>query len=159
METWVAFALVYPIMFAFANLIDKFLVDKRVKNCFSLCIIFSFTAFLAGLIAMWFFPFYGMTLNVIFLGLLSGVLLSFALFSYFYTLSFEDVSRIVSIAYVTPVFVLIFAVVFLGEHLPTYKIWAILAAATGAILMGVEWSNFRFRRGFWFILLSCALWA
>ena len=35
METWVALALVYPIMYAFANLIDKFLVDKRVKNCFS----------------------------------------------------------------------------------------------------------------------------
>lgn len=146
--------------YAFANIIDKFLLEKRIKNCFSQVFVISFAAFIAGILTWFFVPFENVPTTSIFLGFLAGLVYSVGYYLYFYTISFDEVSRFVSVIYVTPLIVVLFALLFLGESLPLWKYFAVILTALGAFLIGVEKFELKpvMRVGFWLALLSCLFW-
>jgi len=161
METWLLLSLLYPAVYAFVNLVDKFLLEKKVKNCFSLCIVSGIVVLAIGIIVAIVFPFEGLTMRLAITGLVAGLVYSVGYASYFYAVSFEEISRVVSILYTTPIFVLLFAVVFLGESLPAWKYGAIASAVAGAVLIGVEKFELKpvMRKAFWIIIISCIFYA
>jgi drug/metabolite transporter (DMT)-like permease len=161
METWLILALLSPAGFALANVFDKFLVEKRIQNCFALAVTMGWLELLAAFIVLFFVPFQGLTLNLVVLGILNGLIYGMCYFLYYYAISFEEVSRVISIYYVTPIIVLVFARFFLGETLPSWKYVAAVVTVLGAVLIGVERLELKFklRRAFWIAVFTCILWA
>ena len=161
MEEWVILSLLYPALYAVSNIIDKFLLEKRIKNPFSLSIIVGLVAFFIALIVLAFNPLKNLTINIIFFGLLAGISYSIGYFLYFYATSMEEVSRVISMIYITPIIVSLFAVIFLNEKLTLIKYFGIIIIVLGAVLIGINKlsSNEFFRRGVLIASLSSIFWA
>lgn len=157
--SWIVYALLYPALLAIINVLDKFLLAKRIRDYRSLLLVIGFVALPGGVLITLFAPWEKVTSMQIGLGMLSGVLITISYVVYFHVLSFEEVSRVISIWYTTPVIVALFAAIILKEYLPWWKYVAIVVAAGGAVLIGME----RFsrvpvmRRGFWAIISMCVL--
>src|SRR5574341_228526 len=155
--SWIIYALLYPALLAVINVVDKFLLAKRIRDYWSLLLVIGFVALPAGILITLFSSWSNVSKMQIALGMVSGVLITISYVVYFYVLSFEEVSRVIYIWYATPVLVALFAALILNENLPWWKYVAIIIAAGGAVLIGME----RFakipvmRRGFWFIILMC----
>lgn len=159
-ETWIILALLYPLFLALSNVIDKFLLEKRVKYCFALAPMSGLMVFLLASGVLLFMPLHTTPTQSI-VAFSIGIVISITWILYFYILSFEEVSRAMAIGYMTPVIVAVFARTILGEALPLSKYAAILLATTGAILIGIEkWDRgIVMRKMFYLILLNCTLWA
>jgi len=161
METWLTLALLYPAVYMLVNLIDKFLVEKRVRNCFSLCIVSGIVVLVIGAAIAILFPFEGLTPRLAIIGLIAGLIYSGGYILYIFAMSVEEASRVVSLLYMIPLFVLLFATVFLGEKLPGWKYAAIATAVAGAILIGIEKFELKpvMRKAFWIVIISCIFFA
>jgi len=153
-ETWIILSLIFPALYALANVVDKFLLEKRVKNCFSILPVAGWIQLLFGIIVLVMVPFEG-TLSQAIIAFLIGIGISISYALYYYTLSFEEATRAISVWYVFPVITAILAAVFLGETLPAWKYAAIVVAAVGAVLIGMkQFRGFIMRRGFYLIVLN-----
>ena len=159
-ETWIALALLYPLFLALSNVIDKFLLTKRVKYCFALAPMSGLMVFLLASGVLFFVPLHT-TLTQSIAAFSIGIVISITWILYYYILSFEEVSRAMAIGYLTPVIVALFARIILSESLPFSKYAAIILATTGAVLIGIQkWDRgIVMRKMFYFILLNCTLWA
>jgi uncharacterized membrane protein len=157
--SWIVYALLYPALLAIVNVLDKFLLDKRIRDYRSLLPVIGFVALPGGVLITLFSQWNSITSLQLSLGMLSGVLIAISYVIYFHVLSFEEVSRVISIWYAAPVLVSIFAAVILKEYLPWWKYLAIVVAASGAVLIGMK-SFARIpvmRKGFWVIISMCVL--
>jgi len=155
--SWIVFALIYPALFALINIVDKFLLEKRIRDYRCICLVVGFVALPAMIALLLLASWDTVTPARIGLGLFSGLLIAISYPIYFRMLSTEEVSRVISIYYAAPVLVTFFAAVILRETLLWWKYVAIIAAAAGAVLIGIE----RFeripvmRKGFWVMMLMC----
>lgn len=156
-QTWLLLALLSPALYAIANVIDKFAVSKRVQNCFAYLTMVSAAWFLAAVVTFIFVSWSDVTINQIILGIFAGLTYSGGFYVYFYSMTFEEASRVVSIIFLSPLIVVGFAALLLGESLPVWKYAAILLTVAGAILIGTEKLDLKpvMRKGFWLLVLSC----
>lgn len=128
---WMIPALLAPFLSAIVNFIDKYLATRQIKNCLAMQLYTSTVGFCYGtLVWAWLgFPFLG-GLNVLWaLGV--GLLFSVAGVGYFIVLSRKDVSDMIFLLNLTPVFVLMLAFLFLGEAISYgqfFGFWLVLAA-------------------------------
>jgi uncharacterized membrane protein len=157
--SWVFLALFAPFLSALANIVDKFLLGKRMVNCFALLPVAGFFALLFGVGSFLFVSFDGVPISKLAIAFGLGLVGSFLYMLYYFVLSSEEVSRVISIWYVQPVFVLLFALLFLGEMFPLFKIGGILFCVGGAIALGIDKlpKGFAFRKGFWWLMLNCVI--
>ncbi len=154
METWLILSLIFPALYALANVIDKFLLEKRVQNCFSIVPVGGWIQLIFGIGVLIFAPFSG-TLTQAIIAFLIGIGVSITYGLYYYALSVEEATRAISVWYMTPVIIAILAAIFLDEILPAWKYAAIIIAAAGAVLVGIEQlRGFVMRKGFYVILLN-----
>lgn len=114
---WIVVTLFASMLFSIVNFIDKYLIEARVKDYRGMIVYTSLIGFLFG--SAWFvfsgFPVLSKKDTVIVL--FTGMLMVWHMALYFKALSLETVSNIILFFEVTPVFVLIFAFLFLGERL------------------------------------------
>lgn len=156
---WVFLALLSPFLSALANITDKFLLGKRTVNCFALLPIAGLFALAFGVGSSLFVSFEGVPLSKLAIAFGLGIAGAFLYTLYYFVLSREEVSRAISIWYVQPVFVLLLAVLFLGETVPLFKVGGILLCVSGAIALGINKlpKGFTFRKGFWWLMLNCVI--
>lgn len=156
---WVFLALLSPFLSALANIADKFLLGKRMVNCFALLPVAGFFALLFGVGSWLFVSFEGVPISKLAIAFGLGIVGSFLYMLYYFVLSSEEVSRVISIWYVQPVFVLLLAFVFLGESVSFFKVGGVLLCVIGAVALGVDRlpSGFAFRKGFWWLMLNCVI--
>src|SRR3990172_1859155 len=143
--TWIILSLIFPALYAFSNIIDKFLLEKRIQNCFSLALVIGWLDLLFALGVLFFIPLKDLTVKLAALGVLSGVIYGMAYLLYYYAISFEEVSRVVSVYYITPILVMILARIFLAESLPVWKYAAAFVAVCGAVLIGLKRVELKWR--------------
>ncbi len=153
-ETWVILSLIFPALYALANVVDKFLLDKRIQNCYSILPVAGWIQLLFGIGVIIAFPYTG-TLTQGIMAFLIGIGISITYALYYYTLSLEEATRAISVWYTFPVITAIMAAIFLGETLPAWKYLAIALAAAGAVIIGMkQFKGFVMRKGFYLILLN-----
>ena len=155
MQTWILLAITYPFLYAFVNVIDKFLLEKKIKNFYSYSIITGMV-WLASSIITW--AIVGMPKlgpKVIFIGILAGVAYGIIFLMYFHLLTYAEVSRVIGMGYLYAAFVAVYARIFLGEMLSAIKYGAIALAILGTILLGMQRIKQKWRLGhlFWFMIL------
>ncbi len=124
MDNWIILALSSALLLALVNLIDRLTVTREIKHPIyyfgvssaSGGAVFIITSLILtkGLVL----PQFNISLN----GIAIGLILSLAILVYLYSLQKEEASRLAPIFSLTPLFVLIMAILFLGANfnLPIY---------------------------------------
>lgn len=132
--SWVAVALSAYFILAIANLLDKFLID----NVLSSSRVYVFAACIMGLViflaAPWFLEWPGLLLFL--LDLLAGIILALALWLLYEALRRGEASRIlVIVGGTTPIFSLLFSLLFFKEHFTNNQWFGILTLSVGVLII------------------------
>jgi len=132
---WFLIALLPPIFLGFSNILDKYLLDNHFKNPISYTVLLFLLNWIYLIILFLFFPI--STVKV-----LEAVVLGFgfliAVYFYSKALLIEESSRVVSLTYLSSIFVLVLAAVFLGELLTLSNYFGALLIVISAVLVSYK---------------------
>lgn len=154
---WVVYAIVAYFLWSITNLIDKILIDKYIKNHFSLTFLGSFFGSLFILIYIIFFHKFIFVSWIVFVfALLAGFTRVLSYILYFKSASFEEMSRITTLWQFSPVFAFILSYLFLGEKLSLsgFIAFIFLIAAGFFASTRLDEKSIRISPAFWLMVLS-----
>jgi len=138
---WIFIALVPPLLWAMVNNIDKFLLSKylKVEGPGALIVFSSIAGALVLPVAYLFsndiFSFPIVHISTLIFG---GILSALALYFYFLALFDEDVSTVVPLLQIVPIFGFILGFIILGEKPGLFQIAASLIIIAGAFILSSE---------------------
>ncbi|MBT7241055.1 MAG: DMT family transporter [Candidatus Diapherotrites archaeon] len=135
---WFYFSLIAVILYASVNIIDKNLISDIFKRPNTQMIISGIIQIFIGTIGVLVWGFESASLLVIIFAMLGGVGAFFGGWFYFLALSKEEVSRTIPLLNLIPIWVLIFATIFLGEVLTQIQYFGILILVIGAALISIK---------------------
>jgi transporter family protein len=144
---WFFIALVAPILWAFVNIADHYLISKysqkeKERSSGGLVIFSSFIGiFIAFLILVFHRGVFDISSGDKLLLLLAGVFTIIWIVLYLYTLEIEEVSRVVPWFLTVPVFGYILGYIFLGETLTQNQILGSVVIFVGLILISINFSG------------------
>ncbi len=136
MLDWIAAALAAFSIYGAINIIDK-LLRHEMKSPMSLVLLMAASESLIILLAL----FYGLEfpeLPILLLGIAAGIAGPVAFIPYLEALYAEEVSRVIPLFNLMPVFVLILSHLFLGEVLTTVQYAAFVLILLGSILISLK---------------------
>ncbi|MBC8520509.1 MAG: EamA family transporter [Methanomicrobia archaeon] len=113
---WFTLALFASTLWAVAILVDKFVLTHHIKDAFSYQIFLTVTL-IPAVLALFIFSSFRNSPLVYLTILVSGMILGVAFVIYNKALLVEEVSRVTPLFYLSPLFVLLFASLFLAESL------------------------------------------
>lgn len=154
---WYIFAAATPAFYSFSNFIDKFLIEKKIKNPVLMTAISGLVSGLIGILIGLIVGFKNIGFIQIGLIIFAGILLIFYLLPYFEAMKIEDASRVVPLFQFIPVFTLILSSVFLKETLTNKQIVGLVLVVVSGFLLSVkkiEGGIFKPRKSLWFMLLA-----
>ncbi len=131
-------AILSPALYGITNFIEKFLVEKKIKDPVIVPIFGGITTFVIGTIILAFSGFPSLPRLELVLILLSGIFLELYLIPYFIALSEEDASRIIPLFQFIPFFILILSYFFLKENLDRQQLLGFLLIFCGGFALGVK---------------------
>lgn len=112
---WQLLTILAVFIFTVTTIIDKFLLTKWIKNPIIPPLFFGPLGLLTSFIIYLFYGFsYLGGMNIV-LALIAGVIYMFGEFLYYKAVKLEEISRVIPLVYLSPLFVLILAAIFLGE--------------------------------------------
>lgn len=153
--SWILFSILAAFIWAIVNIIDKYILSKLVDRPIIPVIIMGFIGLVAGLLVFIFLGFQQLSISNIFLALISGFLYVLMTFFYFRAVKIEEISKLIPLFYLTPVFILFIAGLFLGEIFTPIKYFGIILLIVGAILISTNKPfSLSFNKAFWFMILS-----
>ena len=155
LEPWVFFALLASLVWAAGSLIDKYVLVKWVRNPYVPVIVMVLMGFIAALAVFFIRGFSALSYLNILLAFAAGFLYVIVAILYFKAVKTEEISRIIPLFNLSPMFVLILAAVFLGEVFTPLKYLGIFLLIIGAALISSR-NILKIRPGktFWLIVLA-----
>ncbi|MFO8015892.1 MAG: EamA family transporter [Candidatus Woesearchaeota archaeon] len=155
---WIIFVFLAALFWMSCNIFSKILLSRHVKNAVVYAVLVGF----AGLITLTLIPFNGLSmpsLPILALTMLTGALYIYAMLPYFMSLMIEEVSRVMPLWKLKPLFVLLFAVAFLGESLNTFQLIAFFLLLFGGFMISVRRIEgvFKISRAFSLMMLSSVI--
>jgi uncharacterized membrane protein len=160
--SWIIFAIAAPALFSVTNFIDKFLLEKKIKDPLLVTILAGLASLLVGIFIFVFKGFSIIEIKQLVLIVISGIFLEIYLIPYFKALTLDDTSRVVPLFQFMPVFVLILSYVLLGESLTGRQLSGFVLIIIGGFVLAakkIEKGIFKLRASFWFMLLASLLYA
>ncbi|MAG08353.1 hypothetical protein CMO89_02685 [Candidatus Woesearchaeota archaeon] len=155
MQSWILFTVLATLLWSVVSIIDKFVVEKWVKKPAFIVIVICIVGLLAGLLVYLFKGFSHLSYFNIALAMVTGVLYVLSLLLYFEAVKTEEISRIVPLWYLSPIFVSILASVFLGEIFTPVKYLGIFILVAGAMLISFKnIIKLSLGKPFWFMVLA-----
>ncbi|MDD2646586.1 MAG: EamA family transporter [Patescibacteria group bacterium] len=158
---WLLFIVLSTLIFSICNVFDKFILEKRINNFLIYFIIGGIAWLIFGLIVFAFLPPLHLSWPIIGLSILSGLLMGLNWLIFYKALTKEDVSRVITIFYIFPIFVAIWAWLLLHESISPIKWLAIFFAISGTIIISLKKESIkapiRICGAFLLILLGAAI--
>jgi drug/metabolite transporter (DMT)-like permease len=157
---WIFFSLLAALLWAIVNVIDKYTMSKLVESpLIPLLISGILGLFVAG--GIW--SVHGIEtlsyLNLI-LAVLAGSFYVLTMYFYYLALQHEEVSKVIPIYYLSPVFILFFAKGILGENLTTNQYVGMAFLVSGAVLISAELPrNFKGSKGITYMMVAALCYA
>ncbi|MFA5886846.1 MAG: DMT family transporter [Patescibacteria group bacterium] len=132
--SWIFIALSAYLILAFANLLDKFLVDQVVKSSRAYAFIVCVFGLLVFLLAPWFLSWPGW--GLFFGDLMAGAIFALAIWFLFEALYRGEASRIlILVGGLTPVFSILFSLLFFKEHFSAWQFLGFLFLLIGILIV------------------------
>lgn len=157
---WIFFALMAPFLWAFGAIILKFMRVKYIKSPIGY-LVFVAPVTILSLTLLFFEPFRNPGLSNIIIAILSGIIAMVGYYLFIYVLHKEDISRVITLYGISPLFVLLLATIFLKEILLPKDYIAFFLIILGALLISAknEEGRLRVSKGVLLIVLSSFVWA
>lgn len=154
---WYLFALATPAFYAAANLFDKYLLGKKIKDPIAIVVLAGISSGILGVVigVLNGFKYIGLDQTVIVV--FAGIILIFYMIPYFSALQKDDASSIVPLFQFTPVFTLILSSLILHETLASKQIYGLLLVVIASFVLEAEKLDFRIfvpRKAFWLMILA-----
>jgi len=134
MNEFLILALVAPVLWAISNIIDKYLLSRKLKNPFSYDIITIWIGVIF-IIAIPAFVKISFSFNAYFYGILIGIIFCGIYLLYDKAMGREEGSRVVSLIYTMPLYVALLSRLFLGESLSIWNYLGIVLLAVSAVIV------------------------
>ena len=138
---WVFFALTATFAWALANILDKVLRTKYLKDSIALTASFGLYSTILSFILLLFIGIPSIPILHSAAAFTAGVLLVLGFILYLKALSIEEASRVIPLWHLSPIFTLILAVIFLNEILTPLKYAAFASICLGGILISTRKSG------------------
>ena len=153
--SWILFSILAALIWAVVNTVDKYVLTKWVRKPIIPVMILGVIGLVASLIVYLIHGFSELSPFNIFLAVIAGIFYILMSLFYFKAVKIEEVSRVVPLFYLTPLFVLVFALIFLGEVFTPVKYIGVFLLTIGAILISSRnLLKLSFGKAFWFMILS-----
>jgi len=138
-QSWIVLALLSGLLMAVVNLIDKYVLTRLVKRAMIPLFILGLIGLGPGLLIVLVKGGLGLAWPHLLLGVGAGF--AFLVMSYFYfrAAQVEEISRVVPLFYLAPIFVTVAALFLLGETLSVRAFFGITALIAGAALVSSRW--------------------
>lgn len=154
---WIILTLAAAFFWAVISLLDKFIVSHELKDPLLATVVSGFATVLVLLTMTLFLqPPIFVSLPIILILLFGGI--SYVLATYFYFLAVRkaEISRVISFLSMTPIFVLFFAFVFLGERLTSLNYFGIILLVFGSFLISLKknHSEYNISKAFFIVILA-----
>jgi uncharacterized membrane protein len=159
---WIYFALASAAFYSVTNFIEKYLVEKKIKDPLIITIFSGLTSLILGIIILAFKGFQVIETVQLILILISGIFLVFYLIPYLKALELDDASKVVPLLQFSPIFVLVLSYIFLGEALTSKQLLGVALIIVGGFALGaerIEKGIFTSRKSFWLMVLASFLFA
>lgn len=164
--SWFFIALIGPVLWAFVNHIDKYLLSSKFKGCnVGALMIFStlLYVFILPLLYLANHNIFNLSLQNIILLITIGVLSGLAILPYMYALDEEETSIVIPLFQLVPIWGYFFSYVLLGETLSGLQIIGCLLIIIGSFIITLEIdeeNKIKFKkRTIWLMLISTVLFA
>lgn len=159
--SWLLFAVLSPAVYSIVIFIDKYILEKEVKDYRGMTIFGSIMALIFGTFFWVGSGFPRLPFPDMLLILLSGALTIWASAFYFKIIASEEASEVMILLQLLPILVLILSVVFLQDIISFKQFLGFVLIFLGAVGVSVkrELKSFRLSSAFFFMLLADFLWA
>ena len=152
---WVILSISAALCWAVVNVVDKYVLTKWVRKPIVPVMTLGIVGLAASLLVYLFHGFSELSYINIFLTLVAGVLYILTAVFYFKAVKIEEISRVVPLFYLGPIFVLLLAALFLGEIFTPIKYLGIFLLVIGALLISSKnFLKLSFGKSFWFMILA-----
>ena len=151
---WFFFAVLTALTYASTNTFDKLMLSRWIKNPVMPLLMGGIIGMVFSIVISLVFGLPSFSLFHTFLGLGAGFFSIFSTWFYFKALQVEEVSRVVPLYNLYPIFITIGAALFLGEVFPVSTYLGIALLVIGGVLVASR-SIFELRtnKAFWFMML------
>lgn len=152
---WVIFSILAALCWAVVNIVDKYILTKWIRTPLIPVIIVGLIGMIASIIIYFVYGFTWLSSLNIILALVAGIFYILMTVFYFKALKIEEVSRVSPLFYLSPLFILLFAGIFLGEVFTPLKYLGIFLLMIGAILISSKnLLRINLGKAFWWMLLA-----
>ena len=159
MSAWIIFILISELMWAFTSLFDKILLSRgHIKSPFV------FIAFngMMNFLLIFLLPFFRLgtiSFSSFVKIMIAGTCLSMGIIFYYKAVQHEEISRVLMLWQLGPVFILIFSFLFLHESFTRYHLLGFFLLLTAGILVSYKKSGraFHFSKAFYLMVASTLL--
>ncbi len=157
---WILFSLPAALAWAITNVTDKYILSKVIKQPIVALLCFALVGFAGSLIIFFTKGFSTLPPLVMVMAVLTGCVYLFANLLYFKAVQTEEVSRVISLLYLDPLFTAVLSAIFLSEIFSFAKYIGILLTVGGAVLVSYKKDRgFVFSKAIIFCILAAFLYA
>lgn len=159
--SWLIPALFAPVIYTCSIMIDKYVVEKEVKDYRGMPLFGSVVGVFIGLVFWVIADFPVLPMWEITTLILSGMLSLAGAAFYFKAISADDASKLIILFQVTPVFVLTLSTLFLGERISLVQLggFSLIMLATLGASDDFSKRGFQISKTFWLVMLVNLMWA
>jgi len=144
---WAIFSILAALGWAATDIVDKFVLTKWIKNPLLPTIILGVIGLAAGIVVYFVNGFSALSYLNILLALVAGIFYALFVIFYYQAAKIEEISRVVPLFNIAPLFILLLATIFLGEIFTPLKYAGIFFLVIGAVLISVkDFSLFKLSR-------------
>jgi transporter family protein len=152
---WALFAIFAVFIWSVVNIVDKYVLTRWVANPIILIMITGIIGLLAGFIIFFTQGISYLSLQNTIFAIIAGTFYVLGNLLYFKAAKLNEISRVVPLFHLSPIFVLILAAIFLGEFFTPMKYLGIAFLVVGAfIISSKNLFSFRLDRSSEFMILS-----
>lgn len=155
--SWIFFTLLAVSIWSVGNIVDKYALTKWIRNPIVSVMFYGIVDLPVIFLIYAFHGFSSLSSINIALAFASGIIEILAIFFYFKAVKIEEISRVVPLVELTPLFISILAAMFLGEIFNATKYVGIILLIIGAIIISSKNLKMTFGKAFWFIVLFCLI--
>lgn len=148
-----AMAVVSPFVYGFMNVLDKFVVSKKVESPFGFTIVAGLVNLIIGIILACIIDWQGIILTDCIMPVIAGSIFGAQFFLYYHILSREDVSSVIGFVYAYPIIVAILSYLFINESLSAISYLGMLITISGVLMLSIRTYKIKLKVALWTILV------
>ena len=151
---WIVLSILAALLWSVVNVVDKYVISKFIDKLIVPVIITGAIGFVASLVIFFTHGFLYLSLSNILLAIVAGFLYILMNILYYNAIKIEEISKVVPLFFIAPIFILVIAAIFLGEVFTLPKYIGIFLLVFGAVLISSKKLSFNFGRAFWIMILA-----